>query len=261
MESSLRKDLLKEAVRIQLERNGMVGGGLLVVAAAILTGVTTPWLAPLWLAGAAGGGVALSLSGARAMLRNQQAVPDLARRTVLAYHTPREVTPELVPYVEQAVQSAIDIITRVEQTRGQPLYDSLSDVVDTVGFLLDKICSMSERIVATERLFNTIQEQVTRLPDSRLQGDAARDFNRNLFNLQRSIDAAREQIADATASLQQIGVQTLMIQAQDAAMLDDTTGNLRMLASEQADLLQVRISAMEDLARSTQAATGRLLKP
>jgi hypothetical protein len=261
MESSLRKDLLKEPVRIQLERNGLVGGGLLIATAAALTAITTPWLAPLWLLGAAGGGVALSISGARGLLHNQQAVPELARRTVLTYHTPREVTPELVPYVEQAVQSAIEIITRVEQTRGQPLYTSLSDVVDTVGFLLDEICSMSERIVATERLFNTIQEQVDRLPASRLQGDAARDFNRNLFNLQRGIDAAREQIADATASLQQIGVQTLMVQAHDAALLDDTTGSLRMIASEQADLLQVRISAMEDLARSTQAATGRLLKP
>ena len=50
-----------------------------------------------------------------------------------------------------------------------------------------------------------------------------------------------------------------MIQVQDAALLDDTTGDLRRIAADQADLLQVRINAMEDVARSTQAATGRLL--
>jgi hypothetical protein len=260
MESSLRKNLLKEAARLQLERHGLLGGGLLLGAAAFLTALTTPWLAPVWLAGAAAGGIGASLSAARTLLNNQEAVPELAKRTVLHYHAPREVPAELLPYVQQAVESAIEIITRVERTRGQPVYEGMSDVVDTVGFLLDKICGMSDRIVATERLFDSIQQQVRQLPASRLQGDAARDFERNLYNLQRSIDAAREQIVDATASLQQIGVQTLMIQAHDAALVDDTTGSLRLLASDQADLLQARISAMEEVARTTQAATGRLLR-
>lgn len=261
MESSLRRNLFKEAARLQIEKNGLVGGGLLLGAAALLTAVTTPWLAPLWLAGAAAGGVGLSLSGARSLLNSQGAVAELAERTVMQYHTPREVPPELLPYVQQAVRSAIETIARVEQTRGEPSYRGMSDVVDTVGFLLDKICAMSERIVATERLFGSIQQQVKALPGAQLQGAAARDFNQNLFNLQRSIDSAREQIVDATASLQQIGVQTLMIQAQDAAMVDDTTGSVRRLAADQAELLQSRISAMEELARTTQAATGRLLGP
>ena len=264
MESTLRKNLFKEAARMQIERYGLVGGSLLFGTAAVLTGATTSLLAPLWLLGAAAGGVGLTISGARRLLNKQEAVLDLAKRTVMQHHAPREVPPELVPYVEQAIQSSIEIITRVEQTRGQPVYNGLSDIVDTVGLLLDKICDMSDRIITTERLFNNIQQQVGAvreppLPGSRLQGNAARDFNRNLFNLQKSIDGARQQIVDATASLQQIGIQTLMIQAQDAALLDDTTGDLRRLASDQAELLQVRIQAMEDVARSTQAATGRLL--
>ena len=259
MESTLRKNLFKEAARMQIERYGLVGGSLLFGTAAVLTGATTSLLAPLWLLGAAAGGVGLTISGARRLLNKQEAVLDLAKRTVMQHHAPREVPPELVPYVEQAIQSSIEIITRVEQTRGQPVYNGLSDIVDTVGLLLDKICDMSDRIITTERLFNNIQQQVKALPGSRLQGNAARDFNRNLFNLQKSIDGARQQIVDATASLQQIGIQTLMIQAQDAALLDDTTGDLRRLASDQAELLQVRIQAMEDVARSTQAATGRLL--
>lgn len=259
MESSLRKNLLKEAVHLQLERTGLVGGGLLIGGAVVLTALTSPWLGAVWALAAAGGGVALSLSGAQSLLRNQQAIPDLARRTVLHHHTPREVPPELQPYVEQAVQSSIEIIGRVEQSRGQPLYSALSDVVDTVGSLLDKICDMSERIVTTERLFATIRQQASALPDSRLQGDARQEFDRNLNQLQGSIDRAREQIVAATASLRQIAVQTLMIQAQDAALLDDTTGDLIRIATDQADLLQTRIAAMEDVARSTQAATGRLL--
>ena len=259
MESTLRKNLFKEAARMQIERYGLVGGSLLFGTAAVLTGATTSLLAPLWLLGAAAGGVGLTISGARRLLNKQEAVLDLAKRTVMQHHAPREVPPELVPYVEQAIQSSIEVITRVEQTRGQSVYNSLSDIVDTVGLLLDKICDMSDHIITTERLFNNIQQQVKALPGSRLQGNAARDFNRNLFNLQKSIDGARQQIVDATASLQQIGIQTLMIQAQDAALLDDTTGDLRRLASDQAELLQVRIQAMEDVARSTQAATGRLL--
>ncbi|MGH2543361.1 MAG: hypothetical protein ACRDIB_11210 [Ardenticatenaceae bacterium] len=261
MESSLRKNLFKVAARTQIERQGIVGLGVLVGAAAVLTALTSPWLAPLWLAGAAAGGVGLGLSGARALLNDTAQVPALARRTVLRHHAPREAPAELLSYIEQAVESAIEIITRVEQTRGEPVYEGLRDVVDTVGFLLDKICAMSERIVATERLFGSIQQQVKRLPGARLQGEDARAFERNLFNLQNSIDAARAQIVDATASLQQIAVQTLMIQAQDAALIDDTTGSLRRLAADQADLLQVRIAAMDEVARSTQAATGRLLGP
>jgi hypothetical protein len=260
MESSLRKNLLKEAVHTQLERNGLVGGGLLIGGAVILTALTSPWLGPVWAAAAGLGGVALSLTGAQGLLRNQQALPDLARRAVLQHHTPREVPPELLPYVNQAVQSSIEIIERVEPMRGQPLYAALSEVVDTVGSLLDKICSMSERIVVTDRLFDSIQQQVSALPGSRLQGDAKREFDRNLLQLQGSIDTAREQIVSATASLQQIAVQTLMIQAQDAALVDDTTGSLIRMAEDQADLLQTRISAMEDVARSTEAMTGRLLK-
>jgi hypothetical protein len=68
MESSLRKNLLKEAARLQVERHGLLGGGLLLGAAAFLTALTTPWLAPVWLAGAAAGGVGVSLSAARALL-------------------------------------------------------------------------------------------------------------------------------------------------------------------------------------------------
>ncbi len=259
MESTLRKNLFKEAARMQIERYGLVGGSLLLGSVVALTSVTSPFLAPVWLLGAATGGVGLSISGARRLLNNENAVSDLAKRTVMHHHAPREVPPELVPYVEQAIQSAIEIITRIEETRGQPVYHGLNDIVDTVGMLLDKICEMSDRIITTERLFANIQQQVNLLPGSRLQGNAARDFNRNLFNLQSSIDSARKQIVDATASLQQIGIQTLMIQAHDAALLDDTTGDLRRIAADQADLLQVRISAMEDVARSTQAATGRLL--
>lgn len=261
MQSSLRKNLFKEAARLRIERGGLLGGGLLLGTAAVLTALTSPWLAPVWLLGAAAGGVGLSISGARGLLKDEAAVPELAKRTVMQHHVPREVPPELLPYVQQAVQSSIDIITRIEQGRTQATYQGMSDVVDTVGFLLDKICAMCERIVATEKLFNSVQAQVKALPGTQLQGEAARDFERNLFNLQRSIDTAREQIVDATASLQQIGVQTLMIQAQDAAMIDDTTGSLRQLAVDQAELLQARISAMEDIARTTQAATGRLLKP
>jgi hypothetical protein len=261
VDSSLRKNLFKEAARLQIERHGTAGTVLLVGSAALLTALTTPWLAPLWLAGAAAGGVGLGLSAARGLLNNPDAVPGLAERTVLRHHTPREVPPELLPYVEQAVKSSIDIITQVERARGKPVYDALSDVVDTVGFLLDKIRLMSDRIVSTERLFNSIQTQVRQLPGSRLQGDNAAAFERNLFNLQSSIDAAREQIVDAVASLQQISVQTLMIQAQDAALVDDTTGSLRRLAADQADLLQIRIAAMDEVARSTQAATGKLLQP
>ena len=261
MDSSLRKDLFKEAARTQIEKTGVLGGGVLVGAAVLLTAATTPWLAPLWLAGAGLVGLGLSVSGARTLLRNNAAVPEVARRTVLAQHAPREVPPELLPYVTQSVESAIEIITRVEQARGQPVYEVLSDVVDTVGFLLDKICSMCERIVNTERLFDSLQQQAERLPGGRLPEASARDFERNLAYLQRSIDAAREQIVDSSASLQQIAVQTLMIQAHDAALVDDTTGSLRRLASDQAELLQARIAAMEEVARTTQAASGRLLGP
>lgn len=261
MQSSLRKNLFKEAARTQIERNGLVGGVALLGIAGVLTALTTPWLAPLWLVGAAAGGVGLGLSGARSLLNDDEAVSELARRTVLHYHTPREVSPELEPYVQQAVQSAIEIITRVEQGRGEPTYEGMSDVVDTVGFLLDKICAMSERVAATERLFVSIQHQVKALPGSRVRGEDERAFNRNLYNLQSSIDTARQQIVDTVAALQQIAVQTLMIQAQDAVMLDDTTGSLRRLAADQADLLQVRIEAMEEVAQLTEAATGRLLNP
>ncbi len=259
MESTLRKNLFKEATRVQAEKHGPLATALLVGVVTLLTIATSPWLVPLWLLGATAGGVGLGLSGARALLNDDEAVEELARRTVLRYHVPREVPPELLPYVEQAVQSAIDIIVRVEQARGEAVYGALSDVVDTVGFLLDKLCVMSERIVTTERLFETLQQQVQQLPGSRLQGATARDFERNLHQLQQSIDAAREQIVDTVASLQQVSVQTLMVQAHDAALVDDTTGSLRRLAAEQADELQVRIAAMEEVARSTQSATQRLL--
>lgn len=261
MQSSLRKNLFKEAARTQIERNGVVGGGMLLGGAAVLTAFTTTWLAPLWLLGATVGGVGLGISGARRLLNNEEAVPELAKRTVMLYHIPKEIPPELEDYVKQAIESATQIIIRIEQTRGQPNYKALSDVVDTVGFLLDKVCEMSNRIIATDRLFDSIQQQMRSLPGGRLSDNAQRDFERNLYNLQQSIDTARRQIVDTTATLQQISLQTLMIQAQDIAMIDDTTGSVRRIATDQAELLQARILAMEEVAQNTRVATGRLLEP
>lgn len=259
MESALRKNLLKEATRDEVEAHAVVGGGLMVGAAALLTAVTAPWLAPLWILGAGASGVAATLALARRRLHDQSQVAALAERTVLTYHVPREIPPELAPYVSEAVRSAVSTITRIEQSRNQPVYSHLRDVVDTVGFLLDRITFISERIVATERLFEQIQSQIEVAPAARLSGDAGRDFNRNLHALQTSIDSARSQIVDATASLQQIGVQTLLIQSQDDALAEDTTGTLRRMATDQAEQLQIRISAMDEVAMTTRAATGKLL--
>jgi len=44
-------------------------------------------------------------------------------------------------------------------------------------------------------------------------------------------------------------------------MIDDTTGSVRRIATDQAELLQARILAMEEVAQNTRVATGRLLGP
>lgn len=259
MDNSLRKNLFKEALRDEVEQRGMLASGLLLSGVAALTAATTLWLAPVYVGVAAVAGLGLALRGTQGRLGNPTAVPEIARRTITAYHAPAEVSPELVAYVEQAIESAVEIVTNIQKDRQQSTYMGMRDVVDTTGDLLNMITTMSERITATEKLFNAIQGRKKSLPNAVLQGKTGDDFERNLFTLQSSIDQARRQIVTATASLQQMSVQVLMIQAQDAALVDQAMGSLSLIATEQADQLQLRIEAMDDIARSTDAATSRLL--
>jgi hypothetical protein len=259
MENSLRKNLFKEALRDEVEQRGMLAGGLLLSGVAALTAATTLWLAPVYVAAAGLGALGLAIRGTQGRLGNPNAVPEIARRTISTHHTPKEVSSELVSYVDQAIEAAVEIVTHIQKDRRQSTYMGMRDVVDTTGDLLNMITTMSERIAATEKLFHAIQGRKKALPNAVLQGKTAEDFERNLRTLQTSIDQARQQIVTATASLQQMSVQVLMIQAQDAALIDQAMGSLSNLATEQADQLQLRITAMEDVARSTDAATSRLL--
>ncbi len=259
MENSLRKNLFKEALRDEVEQRGLLAGGLLLSGVAALTAATTLWLAPVYVVAAGLGALGIAIRGTQGRLGNPNAVPEIARRTIASHHTPKEVPTELVSYVEQAIEAAVEIVTHIQKDRRQSTYMGMREVVDTTGDLLNMITTMSERIAATEKLFRAIQQRKQSLPNAVLQGKTAEDFERNLHTLQTSIDQARQQIVTATASLQQISVQVLMIQAQDAALIDQAMGSLSVLATEQADQLQLRITAMEDIARTTDAATSRLL--
>ncbi|MCB9126554.1 MAG: hypothetical protein H6638_01365 [Ardenticatenales bacterium] len=258
--SDLRRDLFKNATRNQIERHGVWVSALLVGGAAALTALTAPWLAPLWLGGAVASGAGLSLAGARRSLRNNDEVARLVAQTVGRAYLPNAVSPELRPYVDQAASSAVEIITRAEQRRGEPIYRSLQEVVDTVGLLLQKINQMSERVAATETLFASIQRQSKQLPGGRLaNAEAQALYERTLFNLQKNIDSARQQVVDAVAAMQQISLQTLMLEAQDAALFDGGPSSALQLATEQATLLQTRIDAMDEMAFLTESETSRLL--
>lgn len=257
-EGDLRRDLLKEALVVRSQQ-GLLPGSLVYIGVLAALAATMPVAALAWAVVGGALGVGASVAGAQRLLGGDEGrVRTIAERVLRRDYAPHRVPPELVPYVEQSIESALRIIVQAERTRGTPSYAALAEVMDTAAYLLARMKTMCEQVVSAEALFDSIKAQFDALPRQSASAIEA-GFNQNLRSLQKTIDAAREQIFQTASILQQMAVQAMLIQSQDLALLNATVGTIQQTASDQAELLQVRIQAMQEIAQTTQAATSALV--
>jgi hypothetical protein len=257
-EGDLRRDLLKEALVVRSQQ-GLLPGGLAYITILAALTATIPLAAVGWAIAGGVVGLGLSVAGARGLLMgNEQQVRAIAERVLRRDYAPQVVPPEMVPYVEQSIEAALRIIVQAERNRGTPSYKALAEVMDTVAYLLTRMKTMCEQVVTAEKLFDSISEQFDALPRQSASSVEA-TFNQNLRSLQKGIDAAREQIFQTASILQQMAVQAMLIQTQDLDLINATAGTIQQTASDQAELLQVRLQAMQEIAETTQAATSALV--
>lgn len=254
----VRREILKEALLVRSQQ-GLSAAGPLYVAILAALAVTLPVAAIAWGVVGAVGGLALLLRGARGVLDDERMAGAIVEQVLRRDYAPQRVPPELEPYVEQSLEAACRLVVQAVGAHASPSANALVEVADTAVDLLGRMRAMCEQVITAEALLNSISDQFQALPRATAAAVEA-DFNRNLNKLQKSIDGAREQIFQTATLLQHMSVQAMLIQTQDFDLIDSTIGNLQQTATDQSELLQTRIQAMQEVAMTTESATTPLFR-